>query len=97
MKRDVALFTLRAHEAELKTLGVERLYLFGSVARNQARADSDVDLFFDFKDPKFSLIELIGLQNRLGDLLSTTADVMTRGSLHPILRADIEQSAVQVF
>ena len=97
MKRDVALSTLRAHEAELKTLGVERLYLFGSVARNEARTDSDVDLFFDFHDPKFSLIELIGLQNRLGDLLRTTADVMTRGSLHPVLRADIEQSAVQVF
>ena len=97
MKRNAALATLRANEAELKTLGVERLYLFGSVARDEARADSDIDLFFDFNDPKFSLIELIGIQNRLSDLLRTTADVMTRGSLHPVLRANIEQSAVQVF
>lgn len=97
MKRKAALTTLRAHEAELKTLGVERLYLFGSVARDEARADSDVDLFFDFNDPKFSLIELIGVQNRLGDLLRTPVDVMTRGSLHPVLRANIEQSAVRVF
>ena len=47
MKRNAALVTLRANEAELKTLGVERLYLFGSVARDEVRVDSDVDLFFD--------------------------------------------------
>jgi predicted nucleotidyltransferase len=40
MKRNAALATLRVNEAELKTLGVERLYLFGSVARDEARADS---------------------------------------------------------
>ncbi len=97
MKRDTVLNTLRAHEIELKKLGVERLYLFGSVSRDEAGARSDIDLFFDFNDPKFSLIELIGVQNHLSDLLQNPADVMTRGSLHPVLRAGIEQSALQVF
>jgi predicted nucleotidyltransferase len=97
MKRNTVLNTLRAHEAELKQLGIERLYLFGSVARDEAEAQSDVDLFFDFDDPKFSLIELISLQNHLSALLKNPADVMTRGSLHPTLRAGIEQSALQVF
>jgi predicted nucleotidyltransferase len=97
MTREDALTALRAHKAELKRLGVDRLYLFGSVARNEARTNSDVDLFFDFDNPKFSLIELISVQNRLSDLLPNPADVMTRGSLHPVLRAGIEQSAVQVF
>jgi len=42
MKRSDALARLREHEAELKQLGVQRLYLFGSTARGDARDDSDV-------------------------------------------------------
>jgi hypothetical protein len=49
MKREAAIANLRAHEAELKRLGVIRLFLFGSTARDQAREESDVDLFFDFE------------------------------------------------
>ena len=46
MKREEAIACLKQHEPELKQLGVERLFLLGSVARNEAREDSDVDLFF---------------------------------------------------
>jgi predicted nucleotidyltransferase len=45
MSRDDAIAVLRAHEAELKRLGVEHLYLFGSTARGQAGEDSDVPVF----------------------------------------------------
>lgn len=45
MKRDEAIERLRQHEADLKRLGVEHLYMFGSTARSEARDDSDVDLF----------------------------------------------------
>ena len=48
MKRVDAIAVLRAHEAELRGLGVEHLYLFGSTARDEAREDSDVDLFIDY-------------------------------------------------
>jgi predicted nucleotidyltransferase len=40
-----AISLLRLHEAELKRLGVEHLYIFGSTARNEAKNDSDIDLF----------------------------------------------------
>ncbi len=40
MKRDVAIATLKEHEAELRRLGVQRLYLFGSTARDEAREES---------------------------------------------------------
>src|SRR4051812_655609 len=60
---------LRAHEAELHRAGVARLYLFGSVARQEARPDSDVDLFFDTDDPRFSLIELVVVWDRVSDIL----------------------------
>ena len=43
-----AIAKLHAHQAELKQLGVEHLYIFGSTARGESRDDSDVDLFFDY-------------------------------------------------
>jgi uncharacterized protein len=52
MKRDEAINRLQQHEADLKRLGVERLYMFGSIARGEARDDSDVDLFFDYEKGK---------------------------------------------
>jgi len=97
MERELALTTLRAHKGDLERLGVGHLYLFGSVARDEAGANSDVDLFFDYADPAFSLIELIDVQQRTSDWLGRATDVMTRDSLHPLLRDRIEQSALQVF
>ena len=97
MERDQILSTLRRHSADLKGLGVSRLYLFGSVAKNEARPDSDVDLFFDFDDPHFSLVELVALNDRIAELLHARADVMSRGSIHPRLRPSVESAALQVF
>lgn len=97
MERDHVLTTLRRHSADLKGLGASRLFLFGSVAKNEARSDSDVDLFFDFDDPHFSLVELVALNDRIAELLQARADVMSRGSIHPRLRSSIESSALQVF
>jgi uncharacterized protein len=45
MKRSAAIAKLKQHEAELKRLAVDRLYLFGFTARDEAKDDSDVDLF----------------------------------------------------
>ena len=97
MDRDQILSTLRNHAADLKRLGVSGLFLFGSAARDEHGPSSDVDLYFDFDDPRFSLIELVALKDRIGDLLHARADVMSRGSIHPRLRPSIEGSAVQVF
>ena len=97
MDRDHVVSSLRAHAQELQCLGVAHLFLFGAVARDEATLSSDVDLFFDFENPRFSVIELLRAQRRVEEILSAPADVMTRGSLHPRLRSDIERSAVQVF
>jgi len=97
MERDDAIATLRAHEAELKQLGVEHLYLFGSTARGEARDDSDIDLFFDYVKGKFGLFELMDVKERTTSILGRKADIMTRDSLHRTLRQRIEAAAVQVF
>lgn len=97
MNRDQVLSILRRNAADLRGLGVSRLFLFGSASRNEAGPASDVDLFFDFDTPRFSLVELVALQDRISGLLHARADVMSRGSIHPQLRQSIEGSALQVF
>ena len=97
MDRDQIIGALHRHESDLKQLGAARLFLFGSASRNELGPASDVDLFFDFDNPLFSLIELVSLQDRIADLLHMPADVMSRESIHPRLRSSIEASAIRVF
>ena len=97
MERTEAIVRLKAHEAELRQLGVQRLYLFGSVARDDARDASDVDLFFDHERGKLSLFQLMDVKERAAEILGCRTDIMTRRSLHPLLRQQIEASALQVF
>ncbi|MGD0635328.1 MAG: nucleotidyltransferase domain-containing protein [Beijerinckiaceae bacterium] len=97
MKRDEAISRLQAHEADLKRLGVEHLYLFGSTARGESRDDSDVDLFFDYERGKLGLFELMDVKAYTAGILGAKADIMTRDSLHKVLRQGIEASAVRVF
>ncbi len=97
MERDQAIAKLKEHEAELKRLGVQQLYLFGSTARGDAHEDSDVDLFFDYEEGKFGLFDLMDVQAYASRILGRAADVMTRDSIHKVLRPRIEASALRVF
>jgi uncharacterized protein len=97
MKRDEAISRLQQHEAELKRLGVEHLYMFGSTARGEAKDDSDVDLFFDYEKGKLGLFELMDVKEYAAGILGRKADIMTRDSLHKVLREKIESMAVRVF
>ncbi len=97
MHRDVVIATLKAHEAELKRLGVQHLYLFGSTARGEARDDSDVDLFFDHERGKLSLFDLMEVKEQSARILGRKTDIMTRDSIHKVLRARIEASSLQIF
>jgi uncharacterized protein len=98
VNRNEAIAKLKGCADAVKARGATSLYLFGSSARNEARPDSDLDLFVDY-DPKtkFSLLDLAGIKNLLEDALAIEVDVTTRDSLHPQLRADIERSAIRVF
>jgi hypothetical protein len=97
MNREEAIVRLKRHEAELKALGVDHLYLFGSTARDEAGEDSDIDLFFDHERGRFGLYELIDVKESAASILGGSVDIMTRASLHPALKKRIEDSAVLVF
>jgi uncharacterized protein len=97
MTRDETISRLHAHETELKRLGVEHLYLFGSVVRGEARDDSDVDLFFDHPEGSIGPFQLIDIKDAAARALGRKVDITTRRSLHPLLKQRIEASALQVF
>ena len=97
MTRDEALDRLKRSETALKEAGVTHLYLFGSTARDDARPDSDVDLFFDYEREDFGIFALMDVKELAEKILNRNADVIPRDGLHRTLRARIEASAVQVF
>jgi uncharacterized protein len=97
MKRDEVIACLRQHEADLRRLGVEHLYLFGSVARGDARENSDIDLFFDYEKGKLGLFELVDVKAFTASILGHATDITTRDSLHKTLRHTIEATALRVF
>jgi predicted nucleotidyltransferase len=65
--------------------GARNLRVFGSVARGDDRADSDVDLLVDM-DPDRSLLDIVGFGQDLEQLLDRRVEVLTGASLHPALR-----------
>jgi uncharacterized protein len=98
MPRDDVIACLRRHESEIRAEGATSLYLYGSVLRDAETLDSDVDLFIDYDAASgFSLIELIRLQRRLGDLLGRPVDLTTRQGLHPVIRGRVVEEARRVF
>ena len=97
MERSEVIAKLKQHEAELKRLGVEHLYLFGSTARGEAGEKSDIDLFFDHPEGSLGLFELMDVKETAALILGRKTEIMTRRSLHPVLRERIEATALQVF
>ena len=98
MDKATALARLRAHEAELRALGITRLSLFGSVARDEARAESDVDLAATL-DPaaRMDLFRLAALEQMLEKMLVHRVDLLTEPTRQPYMRDEIERDRVHVF
>lgn len=96
MKRDVALAVLTASKPELRArFGVRDLALFGSTARDTARADSDVDVLVSF-DGAATSARYFGVQFFLEDRLGCAVDLVTDRALRDELRPYIEHEAVHV-
>lgn len=72
--------------------GAKNIRIFGSVSRNEARPDSDIDLLIDL-EPERSLLDVGGLAMDLQQLLNHKVDVVTEAGLRPRIRADILKDA----
>jgi len=81
---------------ELRTrFGVTRLALFGSMVRDTATSDSDVDVLVSFDGPATSA-RYFGVQFYLEDLLGRPVDLVTERALRPELRPAIERERLDV-
>lgn len=87
---------LKAHQKDLSYYGVRALAVFGSTARNEGKAGSDIDILIDF-DSKRGLFVFAGLKNYLESLLNCEVDLVTKKALHPALKKRILSEARQIF
>ena len=99
MLRDQAIQLLRDNPASLARLGVARLFLYGAVARDHASAESDVDLLIEAGDDRFSLFDLMRVQDECTRLLGHRAEVHDYRGLARAhgFRARVSADLVNVF
>ena len=96
MRREKAIEILKADRRELRErFGVKSLRLFGSVARDEASEQSDVDVLVDFEKTP-SLFGFLRLQGYLQDLLGTKVDLVTETGLKERARPYVEKDAINV-
>lgn len=95
MRRDEVIALLQAHRAEIDAFGVKSLALFGSVARDEARPDSDVDVLVEFDGPT-TFDAYTGLLIYLEGLLGTPVDLATPKMLKPRIVPNVERDSLRV-
>src|ERR1700730_15857143 len=93
-----AIKRLKDRASAIRALGATSLYVFGSTVRDEAKPQSDLDVFIDY-DPasRFNAFYLVRIKHYLEDALKIPVDVTTRDGRHPMLKADIERSAMRIF
>jgi len=95
LRKQQVIKAIADHSEELRSLDVRALYLFGSVVRDEATEDSDVDVQVEFSTtPDFD--RYINLKFYLEDLLHVPVDLMTRASVRPEIAAHINKEAIRV-
>jgi predicted nucleotidyltransferase len=96
MTRDEVLRVLSGRREELRQkYGVKSLALFGSMARDEAAPDSDVDLLVEFEAPP-GFDGYMDLKYHLEERLGCRVDLVMKGALTPDARPVVEQEAVDV-
>jgi predicted nucleotidyltransferase len=95
MSRDEVLILLRQHQNELAAFGLRRFALFGSVARNEAGPESDVDVLVEFEgETTFS--RYAKLYDCLEEILPRPVDLAIASSIRPVLREGEAEDAYEV-
>ncbi len=94
MRREEALRLLAEKRDEIARFGVKSVAIFGSVARDEAGPDSDVDVLVEFGVPT-GIFEFLRFKEYLERLLGRQVDLVTPGALKPRLRDRILGEAIR--
>ena len=95
MTRDETIGLLSSRRQDLLGLGVKSLAIFGSIARNEAGPESDVDVLVEFQGAA-TFDGYLALKDYLEDLLGREVDLVTRNALRPRLKDSVEHEAIYV-
>jgi len=96
MTSSETLELMRSQASDLyRHFGIRNLFVFGSVARDEARFDSDVDVLVEFEG-KADFDRYMGLKLYLEDMLHRRVDLVTRQALRPALLPFVEKDAIRV-
>jgi predicted nucleotidyltransferase len=96
LTRDAAIRRLQSIETEIRRLGVRRLALFGSVLRNEARHDSDVDVLVEFEPAEKTFDRFVELAELLEKALQHPVELVTTEALSPFIGPRILAEATDV-
>ena len=96
MKKLEILNLVQSHQQDLQKLGVKSLNLFGSVARDQANHQSDVDILVEL-DESVGFFEFFQIKHYLVDLFQCPVDLGTIDSLKEHLRKKILEEVIHAF
>jgi predicted nucleotidyltransferase len=94
MRRDEALRIVADHREQVAKFGVDSLAIFGSVARDEAGPNSDVDVLVEFREP-VGYFRLFDLEEFLTEIFHRPVDLFTPGSLPPRVQAEVLREAVR--
>jgi predicted nucleotidyltransferase len=100
MLRNEVIAKLKQVEPALRGFGVGALYLFGSHARDEARPDSDVDVFVDpVSDDRFGFLQFMDAYEIIRKTFGDDVEIgySTRDGLSPYIRAKVAREAVRIF
>jgi len=98
MRPTQTIDSLKALEQSLRAQGVCGLHVFGSQARGEAGAASDIDVMFDIAPgARFSLFDQARIARQLSETLNANVDFVPRRSLHPLVKASAEAERITVF
>ena len=95
MRKEQAMTVIQQHQAALRRFHVASLSVFGSVARGEAKPESDIDLLVTFDSP-VGLFEFVQLRRFLEGALGCKVDLVTPDALRLEMRDQILQEAVRV-
>ena len=95
-KQQIITRLLDAQQA-IRDMGVKRLALFGSFARDKAHANSDIDLLVEFVAGRKSFANFMQLQDLLEDLLGRRIELVTVDALSPFIGPTIRAEAEDVL
>jgi len=80
----------------LKNQGAKKIAIFGSYMRGEEKPGSDIDIIIEFSERK-SLLELVGIEQELSDVLGVKVDLLTEKFISPYLIDRIKEEMEVIY